>query len=92
MKSFILCIVCIFFVYGLVSFFFTLKNKSFTTTPYIIKTLNEEGSIEGKLRFALMRKCEIIVVDLGSTDDTKEIVKKMAQDYPCISLIEKEQC
>ena len=90
MKSFILCLFSIFFIYGVISFLFTIKNIGFASKPYIMKTHNEESSIEGRLRFALMRRCEIIVIDLGSTDDTKDIVKKMARDYPCISLIEKE--
>ena len=38
-----------------------------------------------------MQKKKIIVIDSGSTDDTIKIVKKMEQDYPLITLIEKEQ-
>ena len=86
-KSFILCVISIFFVYGLISFLFKIK-----TTSYIIRTFNEQDTIEGRLRLALFRNCEIIVIDSGSTDDTKQIVKKMAIDYPNIILIEKEQC
>ena len=85
--SFILCVISIFFVYGLISFLFKIK-----TTSYIIRTFNEQDTIEGRLRLALFRNCEIIVIDSGSTDDTKQIVKKMAIDYPNIILIEKEQC
>lgn len=88
-KSLFLCLFSIFFIYGLISFIFTAKNPSST---YIIKTLNNEKSIEVKLRIALIQKKKIIVIDLGSTDETTKIVKKMAQDYPSITLIEKEQC
>ena len=89
MKSLFLCLFSIFFIYGLISFILIAKNPSST---YIIKTLNNEKSIEVKLRIALMQKKKIIVIDLGSTDDTLKIAKKLAQDYPSISIIEKEQC
>ena len=89
MKSLFLCLFSIFFIYGLISFILIAKNPSYT---YIIKTLNNEKSIEVKLRIALMQKKKIIVIDLGSTDDTLKIAKKLAQDYPSISIIEKEQC
>ena len=88
-KSLFLCLFSVFFIYGLISFIFTAKNPSST---YIIKTFNDEKTIEIKLRIALKQKKEIIVVDLGSSDDTIKIVNKMAQDYPLITLIEKEQC
>lgn len=88
-KSIVLCLVSIFFIYGLINFICTLK---YPKTTYIIKTLNNQNTIEGKLRLLLMKSCEIVVIDLGSADDTKKIIKKMTQDYPCISLIEKEQC
>ena len=88
-KSIILCLFSIFFIYGLINFMCTLK---YPKTTYIIKALNNQDTIEAKLRLKLMRNCEIVVIDSGSTDDTKKIIKKMIQDYPCISLIEKEQC
>ena len=87
-KSFILCIISIFAIYGIINFIFTQKNK----TIYIIGTHNCEDTIESKLRLALIRNNTIIVVDSGSTDDTIDIVKKMAMNYPCIKLIEKTQC
>lgn len=88
-KSIILCVVSIFFIYGLINFMCTLKCPK---TTYIIKTLNDQNTIEAKLRLLLMKSYEIVVIDLGSTDDTKTIIKKMINNYPCISLIEKEQC
>lgn len=88
-KSLFLCLFSIFFIYGLISFMLTAKTPLST---YIIKTLNNEKSIEMKLRIALMHKKKIIVIDFGSTDETLKIAKKMAQDYPSISIIEKEQC
>lgn len=91
-KSFVLCIVSIFFIYGLILFLFQMKNSVSSEPTYIIRTYNDQDTIEGTIRLALMKNCIIIVIDSGSTDDTKEIVKKMVTDYPNIILIEKEQC
>lgn len=83
LKSFILCVISILFVYGVICFFVRRPDST-----YIIKTLNDENSIEGKLRLAMPKNREIIVVDLGSNDDTLKIVRKMMRDYPIIKLIE----
>ncbi len=82
MLSFILCVISIIFVYSFIN-----RPKS----TYIIRTLNDENSIEGKLRLAMLKNSEIIVIDSGSTDDTLEIVKKMKKDYPIITLIENQK-
>ena len=87
-KSLVLCIISIFFIYGLIYFLFNASSEK----AYIIKTYNNQDSIEGILRLTLTKNNTIIVIDLGSTDDTKKIVKKMATDYPNILLIEEEQC
>ena len=84
LKSFILCIFSIFFVYGVICFLLGLKKEK---GIHIIKTLNDENSIEVKLRLAMLKYDEIWVVDLGSCDDTPEIVKKMMADYKKIKLI-----
>ncbi len=58
------------------------KNKSYKPhVSLIIPTWNEENTIEGKLKntFGLKypkNKLEVIVIDSGSTDNTKKIVKK----------------
>lgn len=58
------------------------KNKRFKPkVSFVIPTWNEEKTILGKLKntFALdyqKNKLEIIVIDSGSTDNTKKIVKK----------------
>ncbi len=83
LKSFVLCVVSILFVYGFICFFIERPKST-----YIIRTLNDENSIEGKLRLAMLNNSEIIVVDLGSNDDTLKIIRKMMIDYPIIKLIE----
>ncbi len=58
------------------------KNNSFRpTVNIIIPTWNEENTIEGKLKNTLglrypKNKLEVMVIDSGSTDNTKKIVKK----------------
>lgn len=79
LKYFILCIVSIIFIYSLIR-----KPEG----THIIRTLNDENSIEVKLRLAMLKNSEIIVIDSGSTDDTLKIVEKMKKDYPFIKLIE----
>jgi len=69
---------------------YTVKTKSLKTkkknsyrphVSLVVATWNEENTIEGKLKntFELKypkNKLEVIVIDSGSTDRTKEIVKK----------------
>jgi len=58
------------------------KNRKFRpSVSIVIPTWNEEDTIEGKLKNTLKlkypnKKLEIIVIDSGSTDKTRSIVKK----------------
>ena len=58
------------------------KNRKFRpTVSIVIPTWNEKDTIEGKLKNTLKlkypnKKLEIIVIDSGSTDKTRSIVKK----------------
>lgn len=85
LKSFILCLFSIFFIYGVICFLFGFRKEK---GIHIIKTLNDEDNIEAKLRLAMLKYDEIWVIDLGSSDDTLEIVKKMIEDYKTIRLLE----
>ena len=66
----------------------------------IIAVKNQEKHIEGFCRSILFRYLAgkkdyvntIIITDLNSTDSTKEIIKKLEQDYQCIQLKEWEKC
>lgn len=66
----------------------------------IVAVKNQEKQIEGFCRSILFRYLAgkkdyintIIVTDLNSTDSTKEIVKKLEQDYQCIQLEEWKEC
>lgn len=67
---------------------------------FIIAVKNQEEQIEGFMRSILFRILygkednvnEIIVADLGSTDNTKEILEKLQQDYEFINLIDWKTC
>jgi cellulose synthase/poly-beta-1,6-N-acetylglucosamine synthase-like glycosyltransferase len=69
------------------------KNKNFKPrVSVIIPTWNEESTIEGKLKNTLSLKypkdkLEIIVIDSGSTDLTRKIVKKFNK----VKLIEEKE-
>lgn len=66
----------------------------------IIAVKNQEKQIEGFCRSILFRYLagkkdyvnSIIVTDLNSSDGTKEIIKKLEEDYQCIQLEEWEKC
>ena len=66
----------------------------------IIAVKNQEEKIEGFLRSTLFKilygKVEylknIIVADLKSTDKTKEIAKKLSEEYECLKVITWKEC
>lgn len=62
----------------------------------IIAAKNQEQNIEGMLRsiiFRILNEKEtfidkIILTDLNSRDNTKEILKKLSEDYECVRFVE----
>ena len=66
----------------------------------IIATKNQENKIEGFLRTILFRimygkeDCikDVIVADLGSTDDTVKILNKLSKDYNEIKVLNWKEC
>ena len=66
----------------------------------IIAVKNQEEKIEGFLRSILFKILygkedylkNIIVADLKSTDKTKEIAKKISQEYECLKVINWKEC
>ena len=65
-----------------------------------IAVKNQEEKIEGFLRSSLFKILygkedylkNIIVVDLKSTDKTKEIAKKMESEYNCLKVTSWKEC
>ena len=66
----------------------------------IIAVKNQEERIEGFLRSSLFKILygreeylkNIIVADLQSTDNTKEIAKKLSKDYEIMKVISWKEC
>ncbi len=92
LESFVLCLLSIFAVFGILSMIACFMTKSVKKSPVVISTYNDEEKIETKLRLAMIKNpdVDIIVVDLGSSDDTEKIVKTMSVKYPCIRFIERK--
>lgn len=92
------CILWILALYGIIEIIKNICyihhcNKINTDGIHlIIGVRNKEDSIEGFLRTLNFRILygkedfiqDILVIDLNSTDNTKNIVKKFSQDYPNI--------
>ena len=66
----------------------------------IVAVKNQESKIEGFLRSILFKILygkeeyikNIIVADLKSTDNTKEIAKKLSEEYECLKVITWKEC
>lgn len=66
----------------------------------IIAVKNQEEKIEGFLRSSLFKLLygreeelkNIIVADLESTDKTKEIAKKLSNEYECLKVLSWKEC
>ena len=66
----------------------------------IIAVKNQEDKIEGFLRSSLFKILygredylkNIIVADLKSTDKTKEIAKKLENEYDCLKVTSWKEC
>lgn len=66
----------------------------------VVTVKNQENKIEGFCRSLLFRYLagkknymnEITIVDVNSTDRTREILQKLSNDYECIKLENWEEC
>ena len=107
MLNFIIhCIIWTLAIYAIIDIFKTIKSNLIpkrieSNGIYIIVAAkNQEQQIEGFLRSIIFRILygkedyfkNIIVTDLNSIDNTKEILNKFAKDYNEINLIEWEDC
>ena len=66
----------------------------------IIAVKNQEDKIEGFLRSALFKLLygrddyvkNIIVTDLKSEDNSKEIIKRLSEEYECLEVVNWKEC
>lgn len=81
-------------------YFFTYSNMSADGIYLIIATKNQEEKIEYFLRSSLFKILygkedfvkKVIVADLDSNDNTKEIAKKLSNDYDCLKVVSWKDC
>lgn len=81
-------------------YIFTYTRMRSTGIYVIIAVKNQEEKIEGFLRSILFKILygredylkNIIVADLNSTDNTKEIVQKLQDEYDCLKLLNWKEC
>ncbi len=66
----------------------------------IIATKNQANNIEGFLKNLIFRILygkdeyvkDIVIADLASKDETREIAKKLSEDYPFLHVIDWKDC
>ena len=107
MESYILSgILWVLALYGLfeiiktIIYTYTYTNLKSDGIYVIIAAKNQEKKIEGFLRSFLFRLIygkeenikDVIVVDLNSTDETKQILEKMSNDYENIKISNWREC
>ena len=81
-------------------YFFTYTNMKADGIYLIIATKNQEDKIEYFLRSSLFKILygredyvkQIMVADLDSIDNTKEIIKKLSNDFDCIKTMSWREC
>ena len=93
-------------IYGLfeiikdIIYIFTYTKFQSDGIYLIIAVKNQEEKIEGFLRSSLFKILygkedylkNIIVADLKSTDNTKEIAKKLEKEYDCLKVTSWKDC
>ncbi|MDR1392006.1 MAG: hypothetical protein LBJ09_02290 [Clostridiales bacterium] len=96
-----------FFIYTLIFWkFFLIKEKNFLSLNedihIVLTTKNQQDKIEGTVRdiiwnlknynFKILEFfSDIIVVDLGSNDETLGVLKKLSQEYEFIRVMNVEK-
>lgn len=99
-------IMVILATYGLITVIYdlilTIKNKSKYKNSMIKLVLivkNQGDTIEGVLRNVLPRNFirklmpggKLTILDMGSKDDTLEILQKLEIDYPCLEVLKQSE-
>ncbi|MBR3250050.1 MAG: glycosyltransferase [Clostridia bacterium] len=81
-------------------YIFTYTNMKADGTYLIIATKNQENNIEYFLRSSLFKLLyskedyvkQVIVADLDSKDNTKEIAKRLSSEYECLKVLNWREC
>ena len=89
-ESIFLCVISLFSAIGIISAVKTcaygILNHHKESPCIVIGVKNHQESIEGIVRLLIRRHpfSEILIIDYGSTDDTRVIIDKLCDDYPLI--------
>lgn len=79
--------------------FFLYTRKSEKSACVIVTVKNQQDSVEGMIRGIVWQNLhnnnggqvpQIVVVDLGSEDDTPEILNRIAANYSFVQVTDKE--
>lgn len=81
-------------------YIFSYTNLKSDGIYMIVAVKNQETNVEGFLRSILFRFLygkeeyikDIIVADLDSKDNTREILNKLEKDYECIKVVNWREC
>lgn len=96
----ILALYGLFEIIKTIVYTYTYTNLKAGGIYVIIAAKNQEKKIEGFLRSFLFRLLygkeenikDVIVVDLNSTDETKEILEKLSLDYDVLKMTNWRDC
>ena len=98
-------LICFFAVYGIIQMGINIYNELYKIPVkkddiYIIITVkNQQDTIEGIIRSVVWKSLNntyggivpnILVVDLGSTDDTMQVLNRLLTEYDFIQVTDKE--
>lgn len=105
-KSIFEILLCILASYGIISLvheiFTSIRNKidySNSRVKLVLIVKNQGEVIEGVLRNALSRdflrklipEGRLTILDMGSKDDTLDILRKLEADYECIDVLKRNE-
>lgn len=105
MKAAVIIILCLFALYGLICIIYKWSDLILNTSeesignPYLIMTVkNRQEDIEGVVRalaWQIISKKndiakELVIIDMGSKDDTLKILSRLESEYEFLHIMTKE--
>lgn len=106
MNLFVSAIICIFAVYGVMQLCFRFAaglrppGEVRVGDVYTVMTVrNQEETIEGMIRSAAWKSVlrqggrtinDIVVLDLGSEDETRDILQRLEREYDFVHVMSRE--
>lgn len=106
MNIFVSAVICFFAVYGVMQLFLRFAaglrppGNIHTGDVYTVMAVrNQEESVEGMIRSAVWKALarqggrtinDIVVLDLGSEDETRDILQRLEQEYDFVHVMSRE--